>query len=192
MTGSGRGHAVLYGLVGGALAASAAHAQPVTFDDLKGTTIVANVVYAQTFRRLHDGQVVTNTNAQTITLKIGTGSDIDQTHVVSITAANGRHIGSTKLQATFTLNKPQKGKFGEVVWFFDEGKLVRLQTFASGGRRVSISFKRSGGGLGCSVDAPFAREDGAGTMQTTAAVGGFKIEWLSVKQTSASCRIGKT
>ena len=45
-----------------------------------------------------------------------------------------------------------------------------------------------GAHAGCSVTAPMAREVGAGQAKTQAAVGG-KVEMLSMRQTSSSCRV---
>lgn len=174
------------------VSADATRAQDITFDNLKGSTVVATVVYAQTFRRLDNDRIVNNTNTQTIRLTISPDGEIDQVHSVSITAPNGRHVGDNSFNAKFALNKPRKGLFGEMIWLFDEGKLVRLQTFESGGRRVTLTFKRAAGGLGCAVEAPFAREGDNETVKSKAAVGGdFKIQWISVKQSSSNCRVEK-
>jgi hypothetical protein len=178
---------LLFAAVGNA---GAQDAKPITFEDLQGTTINATVIYAQTFRRLDEDRIRNNTNTQTITLKIGPGDHIGQIHTVSITAPDGRHVGNNSFAGKFELNKPRKGTFGEIIWLFDDDKLVRLQTFESGGRRITLTFKRTPAGLTCSVDAPFARED-SGAVQTTGAVGGMKIQLLSMKQTSTNCRVDK-
>lgn len=171
--------------------ASAAMAQPVTFLDLDGQVVTATVVYDRTLRRLDNGRVVNNTSTQTITLTIGPGNLIDQVHAVAVTGADGRPRGSNSFSGTFELNKPRKGRGGEVIWIFDDGKLVRLQTFETGGRRVTIAFKRSPAGLTCSIDAPFAKEEGADTIQNQAALGNFKVQLLSVKQGKTQCSVAK-
>ena len=173
------------------LRAPARRTPPVTFNDLKGTTIKAIVIYSQSFRRPADDRVRHVTNTQTITLNIGSDNQIEQMHAVDITAPDGRPVGNNSFKGKFTLNKPRKGTFGEIIWLFDEGKLVRLQTFESGGRRVTLTFKRTPTGLACAIDAPFAREEGAGNLQTTAAVGGGKVELLSMKQASTNCQVEK-
>ena len=171
---------------------SHAVAQDIAFADLRDHTITASVIYAQTIRRLDDGRILNNQNRQTVTLKIRPGDLIDQVHNVTIVAPNGREVGSNATSATFELNKPRKGRFGEIIWLYDQGNLVRLQTFETGGRRITISFKRSGSGFACSVAAPFAKEEGAGDLKTEAAVGRTKIEILNAKQTSTSCKVAKT
>jgi hypothetical protein len=85
----------------------------------------------------------------------------------------------------------RKGTFGEIIWLFDEGKLTRLRTLESGGRRVTLTFKRTPTGITCAIDALFAREQGAGNLQTTAVGGGGKIKLLSMKQASTTCRVEK-
>lgn len=169
-----------------------AFAQDVAFVDLQGTTINATVNYDQTLRNLGTGQVFSNSNQQSIKLRVGPGEELDQVFTVTIIASNGRVVGSNSFPAKLTLNKPKQGKSGHMLWTFDGGKLTWLQTFESGGRRITISFKRSADGLSCSVEAPFAREQGAGSMQTNAAVGNFKMEWLNVKQASSNCRVEKS
>jgi hypothetical protein len=165
-----------------------AEAQPVTFQDLDSHVVTATIVYARTLRRLDDGRVVNNTSTQTITLTIGPGDRIDQVHAVAVTGPDGRPRGNTSFSATFELNKPRKGRTGEVIWLFDEGKLVRLQTFESGGRRITMAFTKSPTGLSCTIDAPFARE-GEEPIQNRAALGNFKVQLLNVRLTSARCRV---
>jgi len=169
-----------------------AQAQAVTFADLDGQTVTASFTYSQTIRRVAENRVLTNENRQTVTLKIGPGNRIEQEHRVQIVAPNGREVGADVARMTAELNKPRKWRHGELVWLFDQGQLVRLQTFDKGGRKITIALKRGPSGLTCTVDAPFSKEDGAGAITTTAAVGKVRIEILSAKVHSNACRVART
>ena len=171
---------------------SHAVAQDIAFAELHGHTVTASFVYAQKIRRLDDGRIINNQNQQTVTLKIGPGERLDQTHAVRIIAPNGREVGSDSRSMTLQLNKPSKWRHGEIIWVYEKAALVRLQTFESGGRRITVSFKRNGPGFACSVEAPFAKEEGSGDTKTQAAVGGTKITILDARQTSSSCRVART
>jgi hypothetical protein len=169
-----------------------AQARDVTFSDLDGQTVIASFTYSQTIRRIEENRVLTNENRQTVTLKIGPGNRIDQEHRVQIVAPNGREVGVDVATLTAELNRPRKWGHGELVWLFDQGQLVRLQTFDKGGRKITIAFKRGPSGLTCTVEAPFSKEEGAGAITTTAAVGKVKIEILSAKVHSNACRVART
>jgi hypothetical protein len=183
--------------IGGVLAAlmampCLAQAPAVTFADLEGQTVTASFTYSQTIRRVAENRVLTNENRQTVILKIGPGNRIEQEHRVQIVAPNGREVGVDVATMTAELNKPRKWRHGELVWLFDQGQLVRLQTFDKGGRKITIALKQGPSGLTCTVDAPFSKEDGAGAITTTAAVGKVKIEILSAKVHSNACRVART
>jgi hypothetical protein len=176
----------------GALTGGAA-AQTVTFQDLQNQTVTASFVYAQTIRRLEDQRVINNENRQTMTLRIGPGNRIDQEYKVQIVAPNGREVGGYTGNITAELNKPTKWRHGEMVFVFEQGSLVRLQTFDKGGRKITVAFKRGKFGIDCSVDAPFSKEEGAGSaVSTPSAVDRRQIEILAAKVTSSACRVAKT
>jgi hypothetical protein len=80
-----------------------------------------------------------------------------------------------------------------MVFVFENESLVRLQTFNKGGRKITISFKRTPSGLACSVEAPFSKEEGAGNaVDTTSQTTRQRIEILSAKTISSSCRVAKS
>lgn len=178
---------VLIALTGGVAA------QAVTFEELENQTVTASFVYAQTIRRLDDQRVLNNENRQTMTLRIGPGNKIDQEFKVQIVAANGREVGAFTGNISAELNKPTKWRHGEMVFLFEQGSLVRLQTFDTGGRKITVTFKRGKFGIDCSVDAPFSKEEGAGSaVNTTSMVGPQKIEILNAKTVSSACRVAKS
>lgn len=184
--------------IGGVLAAlmaapSFAQAQAVTFADLEGQTVTAYFVYAQNVRLLDQGRTINNESRTTMTLAIGPGSRIAQEYKIQVVAPNGREVGGFTGHIRAELNKPTKWQHGEMVFVFENDSLIRLQTFNKGGRKITISFKKSPSGLTCSVDAPFSKEEGAGGgVDTTSQTTKQRIEILSAKTTSSSCRVART
>ena len=171
-----------------------AQAQALNFADLSGRTVTAQFTYGQTLKLLEAGnRVVNNENRQTMTLPIGPGNRINQEFKIQIVAQNGREVGGFTGHISAELNKPTKWQHGEMVFVFENDSLVRLQTFNKGGRKITISFRKSPSGLTCSVEAPFSKEEGAGSaVDTTSQTTRQRIEILSAKTISSSCRVAKT
>jgi hypothetical protein len=183
----------LAALLGLAVAPVPAQAQAVTFAELEGQTVSASFAYAQTVRLLDQGRTVNNESRQTMTLAIGPGGRIAQEYKVQIVAPNGREVGGFTGNINAELNKPTRWQHGEMVFLFENDSLIRLQTFHKGGRKITVSFKRTPSGLTCSVDAPFSKEEGAGsTVDSTSQATGRRFEILSAKTISSSCRVAKT
>jgi hypothetical protein len=183
----------LAALLGLTMLPASAQAQAVTFADLAGQTVTANFVYAQTVRLLDQDRTVNNESRTTVTLAIGPGNHIAQEYRIQVVAPNGREISNFTGQIKAELNKPTKWQFGEMVFLFENDSLIRLQTFKKGGRKITVSFKRAPSGLACSVEAPFSKEEGAGSgVDTTSQGNRQRIEILSAKTTASSCRVSKT
>jgi hypothetical protein len=155
--------------------------------------VTANFVYGQNVRLLDQNRTVNNENRQTMTLAIGPGPRIAQEYKIQIVAQNGREVGGFTGHIKAELNKPTRWQHGEMVFVFENDSLIRLQTFNKGGRKITISFKKSPTGLTCSVTAPFSKEEGAGgAVDTTSQTTKQRIEILSAKTISSSCRVAKT
>jgi hypothetical protein len=170
-----------------------AQAQPVSFTDLENQTVTASFVYGQTVRILDQGRTVNNESRQTMTLAIGPGGRINQEYRIRIVAQNGREVGAFTGNIKAELNKPTRWQHGEMVFVFENSSLIRLQTFNKGGRKITVTFKRGPAGLTCSVDAPFSKEEGAGSaVDTTSQTTRQRIEILTAKTVSSSCRVDKT
>lgn len=186
--------AVVIALAGVVALPVPARAQAVTFADLEGQTVTAQFTYAQTVKLLEAGnRVVNNQSRQTMTLAIRPGGHIDQEYRSQIVAENGREVGSFKGNIKAELNKPTRWQHGDLVFVFENGSLIRLQTFKQGGRKINVAFKRTPAGLTCSVDAPFSKEEGAGSaVDTTSQATKRRIEILTAKTVSSSCRVAKT
>jgi hypothetical protein len=186
--------AVVIALTGVMAMSALAQTQAVTFADLEGQTVTAQFTYAQTVKLLEAGnRVVNNENRQTMTLAIAPGGHIAQEYRIQVVAQNGREVGAFNGKIKAELNKPTKWQHGEMVFVFENGSLVRLQAFKTGGRKITVSFKRAPAGLTCSVDAPFSKEAGAGSaIDTTSQTNRQRIEILSAKTVSSSCRVART
>jgi hypothetical protein len=159
----------------------------VQFKELEGAHIEAEFLYQRTFRV--DGPPRSNELLSHFDIAIGPGNALTQTVNSTIIRPDGRERVQTST-AEFVLNKPRKGTNGPVVWKFEKGTLTRLQSLLSGARRISFVIKRDGDKLTCTVDAAFAREEGMGEIETrSTARPGAKVQWLDIKQKSATCRV---
>src|SRR5262245_59243454 len=172
-----------------ALSASVARSQPVTFEDLRNTTIETRLVYAQTARRLLDNKVYSNRFHHEITIRIGAVDEIAQAWKVKFFTLDGKPINHNDGFGGFILNKPRKGRSGDLVWLFEDEKLTRLETYESGGRRTTLTFKRKADGLDCRIESPFVLEEGAKTQRVESPTGAGPIEIISIKPISSNCSI---
>ena len=160
----------------------------IQFKDLEGAHIEAEFLYQRTFR-VGDGTPRSNELLSHFDIAIGPGDALKQTVNSTVMTPDGREraLSST---ADFILNKPRKGNNGPVVWKFEKNTLTRLQSLLSGARRISFVLKREGDKLACTVDAAFAREEGMGEIETqSTSRPGAKVQWLDIKQKSATCRV---
>jgi hypothetical protein len=163
-------------------------AQTAQFKDLEGAHLEAEFLYQRTFR-VGEGPTRSNELLSHFDIAIGPGDALKQTVNSTVMTPDGREraLSST---ADFILNKPRKGANGPVVWKFEKGTLTRLQSLLSGARRISFVLKREGDKLTCTVDAAFAREEGMGEIETQSTTRpGAKVQWLDIKQKSATCRV---
>jgi hypothetical protein len=169
-------------------------AQDITYKQIEGHTVTASFVYAQTVRLLEQqGRIVNNEARHTMTLKLRPGDLIDQNYRIQVVAKDGRQISNFSGDLVAELSKPAKWQFGELLFTLEGNSLVRLQTFATGGRKITVSFTRTKTGLACKVEAPFAKEEGAGSgTRTTTQAGSQKIEILSAMTVRSSCRVART
>jgi len=171
--------------------ATPALSQPVTFADLQGATIEATVVYQQVRRR--DGQVLSGETRQSWRTVIGPGDAIQSTTSQTSSSERGTRTSAPRT-GSFTLGKPRTVfdlGGGDAVWAFTNGTLNYLRTYrGAGGYKRTFTFTRAGGGLNCSVRTAFARETGVGRIDLESPFGG-RVEILSSKQVSSSCRVSK-
>jgi hypothetical protein len=190
----GRAHAL--GRMGLALAlgliATPAWSQPVTFADLQGATIEAVVVMQQL--RRSGGQTHSGESRQTWRTVIGPGDTIQSTSSTTASSPRGTRTSAPRT-GSFTLGKPRAVSDlggGDAVWVFTNGTLNYLRTYrGAGGYKRTFTFARRAGGLTCTVRTAFARESGVGDIELESPVSGSRVEILSSKQVSSSCRVSK-
>jgi hypothetical protein len=179
--------------VGLLLPETAAWSQAVTLDDLQGAVISLTAVHQEQIIR--NGQHMSVELHTTGTVKVGADKSISsQFQSTSTNQTNGRTRTGPTNAISGTLDKPSTGaQGGEFVWTFVDSSLVRLRVFTggSGGQKMTISFKRDGGGLTCSFSMPMAREVGGGQIHKGSAIDNVPIDILEFKQVGSSCRVSK-
>jgi hypothetical protein len=157
--------------------------------ELEGLTIRAKVVFARTTKR--DGRIRNNQSHQEFTIRIGGDDSIAETEKYTTINQRGEPGATRTVDNEYTLNKVATRATGGVVWAFVDGNLTRLSTRSEGARRMTFAFRRTPKGIVCKFDAPYVREDGVGTLKGKAMAGGA-TEFLSVKQVSSTCTVGKS
>jgi hypothetical protein len=167
--------------------------QGVTLDDLRGAVVNVSAVHEE--KVVRGGQpmsVQLNTSGQ---IRVGDGKQItSQFQATSNNLTTGRtRTGQT---ATFSgaVDAPSQGPQGyDVLWTFVNGSLVRLRVFSGGqgASKMTISFRRTAGGLSCSFAMPMAREVGVGRIAKGSEIDHAPIEILEFRQISTSCQVSK-
>jgi hypothetical protein len=100
-----------------------------------------------------------------------------------------------QLPISSTLHRPGSSHNvggGDRVWILQGSKLIHLYVYKGGGAiKKEITFSRSGGGLACSFQESFARENGVGPITWESSVDGARITLVKSKQVSTTCRVSK-
>lgn len=164
--------------------------QEISIEALQGVAISGVVNYTGRFRtQLGEG---TSNIVWNFRLKIGPGSAVNMSHTRNVRwqTKEGPKTASLSKSATGTIGLPKQTSDGAALWLLEGNTLVLLRVFEVGGNATRITLTQRNSGLSCSVTAPMAREAGAGSTKTKAAVGG-KVEMLDIKQISSSCRVSK-
>lgn len=172
---------------------AAAEAQTVTYAELEGAVVQASVTYHQV--RRSDGEDVSGLVRQDWRFVIGSGERIQYESTITAFFRRGSR-SSTPETGTARLGRPgqtaQHGG-GDGVWVFANGTLTFLRTYrGEGGYKRSIHFSRSPSGYSCTIKTAFARENGRGAIRFTSPVDGGRVEMLSAKTVSSSCRVAKS
>ena len=68
---------------------------------------------------------------------------IHQEAKVQVVTLNGREIGNFTGNLSAELNTPRQWRNGDMVFVFEQGNLIRLQTFDTGGRKITFAFTRA-------------------------------------------------
>ncbi len=168
----------------------AAHAQrSVSFNDLQGAVIHAQVFY-QT-ETLRNGQLSDGQFREAITVAIDSPSTLTSTQVSTWISKTGQSLRSSPpMSNTHMIGKPHEVRGGHTVWTFQDGKLINLRTQLAGGKKTEIAFRRNGTGeLQCSIRAIYAREMGVAGWHWISPVSGEDLQIKDIKTTSSSCDV---
>ena len=175
-----------------ALSSTPAWGQSVTFAELEGLVIEAEIVREQVNRR--EGRTFPVKVQQNWTVTIEPERTIKA--AVNVTARGARRTRETEpLSSVSTLDQPRKVASqggGEAVWTFTDGVLAFIRTYPSGARRIGFSFARAPDGLTCTASFAFARENGTGAIRLDSRFSGRDTTIVSAKQLSSSCRVART
>jgi hypothetical protein len=156
-------------------------------DTLRGVTIEASTDYDARVRRPIG--VFTAHSHAVWRLTIGA----DDTVTGSMT-----RVGTGRGR-TFSKSRNFRGKLGvareiagsgNTVMIWSDNQLVILRTFESGGMKATFHFSQEGDQIKCALEAPLAREVGAGNIRRDSVSGG-EVEFLSVKQVGSTCRVNR-
>jgi hypothetical protein len=176
----------------GAIFAPPACAAGVTLADLEGAVIETSVVYDRTVR-LRDQGVIPSRLQHDRKITIGPGGNLHNTLVHTISTPRGPVVRQES--GSVTIGKAKQiqtlGGGGDAVWIFENGTLTLLRTYRSGAYKMEIVFTRSATGISCKARAPWARENGTGSIEMASAGDGKNFEVISARQISSSCRVTK-
>jgi hypothetical protein len=175
------------GLLGWAVSASA---QPVQYEELLGFKIETSMAAVLTSRV--DGQVVVSRVLYRNTLEVRADGALKY----EFTSGFRIHDEPYKTRAwsgSATLGKPFPFRDGQAVWIFENESFMRLRTLDEGGAQTIFKITRSDTGFTCQHEVRYATEVGVGKLAIAgkSTASGKRLEVISEKPTSTSCRISK-
>jgi hypothetical protein len=183
----------LLGISAQAVGEAATTATPVavTFDELEGFTIEANIVRDQLVQR--DGRQVPQQAHTSWRIIMGPGASIQSTVNVAFHNPHGQS-NAEPLTGSFILDQSRyvgsRGG-GQGVWHFEGETLTFTRTFEQGAFRVKFTFSRNNDGLSCQASEVFARESGTGRITLQSPITGQPVTIIRAKQISSNCRVFK-
>jgi hypothetical protein len=173
------------------MTATPARGQGVTFADLDGLVIEADIVRDQVVRR--EGWEFLTENTVRWKVVIGPGDAIENTVSQTSQTARGDHksrpMTNSYILGTARELKTQGGGTG--AWEFADGTLSFMRTFRQGAYRASFAFSRGAGGLTCTVTDSFGREGGRGAIVMESVIDGSEVTIIRSKLLSTNCRVVK-
>jgi hypothetical protein len=163
----------------------------VTFDELEGFIIEANIVRDQLTQR--DGRQVPQQAYTSWRIVIGPGLSIQSTVNATFHNPHGQSKAEP-LTGSFILDQSRhvgsRGG-GQGIWHFEEQTLTFTRTFEQGALRIKFAFFRKDEALSCQASESFARENGTGPIAMRSAIDGQPVMIVRAKQISSNCRIFK-
>jgi hypothetical protein len=182
-------HSSLAGAIG--LLSAPAWSQAVTFADLDGFVIEANIIRDQVVRR-EGSQFLTENNVRWRVV-IGPGDAIENTASQTSHTVRGEHKSRPRTNA-YVLGvereEPSQGG-GIAVWEFNDGTLTYMRTFSQGAYRADFAIARDAAGLTCTVTDSFGREDGRGALVMESVIDGSEVTIIRTQPVSSNCRVVK-
>lgn len=168
-------------------------ASEISMADLQGLTIHTSNNFVGRLRNMK-GEFPGGWTSR-MEIKIGPGGDFQWKHTRLAwvdTPRRGRREAQLHRSGRGKMGSAIEAKdgSGQLLWLLEGDTLTSLRVFETGGMIRKIKFEKSASGLTCTASATFAREVGAGPTKDRAAVGG-KVEILSARPTTSSCRIVK-
>jgi hypothetical protein len=183
----------LVGMSAHALGREGMNATPdaVTFDELEGFVIEANIVREQLIER--NRQQSPQRAYTSWRIIIGPGLSIQS--IVNVTFHNPHGQSKAEpLTGSFVLDQSrQLGSRGggQGMWHFEEETLTFTRTFEQGALRIKFAFSRNNENLTCQATESFARENGTGRIEMQSAINGQPVTIIRAKQISSNCRVFK-
>jgi hypothetical protein len=171
------------------LLSAPAQSQPITFADLEGYAVAADLHREQQVRQ--EGRTNTIRIHQTWTYYVNEDRYIVMTLKTTVQTPQGRRTAKPNT-GSFTLNEPLKMKSrggGEAVFTFAGGVLTFIRTYPAGAYRANFAFSRTKTGFACSVTEALAREKGK-DVRMESPFGG-EITIVSSKSLSSTCTVTK-
>jgi len=165
--------------------------ETVTFAELEGAVIEIKLLRQQRISR--EGREFSHQFQSDRKIEIGPGDRVLSWFTPTAYTPKGTRTGKTSY-GFFMLEQPRNvttSGSGYGVWLFADSKLTFLRTFHGGGLKMVVTFARGPGGLTCSADETFAREEGVPGIVLESAIDGVPATVLSAKQISGNCRFAK-
>jgi hypothetical protein len=189
---TGLGSEALFSFLWLIVALASAFAQAVTWSDLQGMTIEADVHREQTIR--HNDRTVSERIHQR--WKVSTDSDrsLHVTFGVTVRTPKGTKNAPPN-SSKFTLDEVRAVWFlgeGEALWTFGDETLTFTRSLPSGAFRAYFAFARAPSALTCAVTVAFGRQDGKGEIKFQSQFGVGEITILSARQLPSTCKVSRT
>jgi hypothetical protein len=166
---------------------SSAVCEPVTFNDLAGLDITANMYRAQDIRR--EGRSISMKVDQRWQISVNGDNTIAMTVDTTFHTPQGTRKAPPN-SGSFTLDEAREVRSrggGKGAWAFANSALTFTRTFPSGAFRVNLELSRNGDEITCTAKEAFARE-GNKNIVVESPFGG-EVTILSAKQLSSDCSI---
>src|SRR5262245_61756226 len=162
----------------------------VTFADLDGHAVEADVVREQVVRR-RDSRFHTE-NTVRWKLVIGGNAIVSTVSQTSLTP-RGKQVGPP-IGNSYVLGTPPDVRAqgsGTGLWEFNDGTLMFMRTYQQGAYRISFAFARGPSGLTCTVADVLGREGAGGDIVMQSLIDDSIVTILSSKLVTTSCRVMK-